>query len=118
MPKPIAEERARRKAGAIVNRWMEPVYGDAEEDDGFSVILRGDNGRKHMSLLQDWITMNILGTERAARADAFEEAARACIVKVPRPAGYHGQWEGYGSWEGDMTGPECAAAIRALAKEE
>jgi hypothetical protein len=42
-----------------------------------------------------------------------ERCAKVCEQKVKRPAGYHGQWEGYGSHMGDMTGPECAAAIRA-----
>lgn len=52
-----------------------------------------------------------------ARAAALEEAAKVCLVKVKRQPGYQGQWEGYGSLDDWMTGPECAAAIRAMKEE-
>jgi hypothetical protein len=45
--------------------------------------------------------------------DELEEAAKICEAMVLRPAGYHGQWEGYGPFDGYKTGPECAIAIRA-----
>ena len=51
------------------------------------------------------------------RATALKEAAKICEAMVFRPAGYQGQWEGYGTFVGYTTGPECAAAIRAKAKE-
>lgn len=56
----------------------------------------------------------------AARAEgareAFEKAAKVCEVKVRRDCEYGGRWGGYGDFDGDKTGPECAAAIRALAE--
>ena len=53
--------------------------------------------------------------EKAAMRDAtLEECARICKEVVNRPAGYNGQWEGYGASMGDKTGTECAIDIRAL----
>ena len=49
-----------------------------------------------------------------SRATALEEAARLCEVKVRRPAGHNGMWEGYGEMEGWKTGQECAIELRAL----
>lgn len=43
---------------------------------------------------------------------AIESAAAACGVQVDRDAEYGGRFGGYGPFKGDMTGPECAAAIR------
>ena len=42
-----------------------------------------------------------------------EACAKVCEKIVDRPAGYNGQWEGYGNTKTHMTGYECAAAIRA-----
>lgn len=42
-------------------------------------------------------------------------AAELCEEQVLRPAGYGGQWEGYGSHMGIKTGTECAAELRELA---
>lgn len=39
------------------------------------------------------------------------EAARLCKLRVHRPAGYNGQWEGYGSTVTQMEGDECAKLI-------
>lgn len=44
----------------------------------------------------------------------LEVAAKTCEQQVQRPAGYQGNWEGYGDHMGDRTGAECAAAIRAM----
>jgi hypothetical protein len=52
------------------------------------------------------------------RERALAEAAALCRVQVRRPPGYGGQWEGYGESMGDKTGPECAAEIEALAKDD
>lgn len=60
-------EEARQKAAALVNKWMESVYGDAIEDGGFSVILRDDEGRKHMQLLEEWIAAEILAAKAEER---------------------------------------------------
>ena len=48
-----------------------------------------------------------------------ERCAKLCEVEVRREAGYHGQWEGYGTWVGmgSKTGEECAADIRAMEVE-
>jgi len=51
---------------------------------------------------------------RAAVRLALERAAQQCEVRVPREAGYGGQWEGYGPSIGLRTAKECADAIRAL----
>lgn len=56
----------------------------------------------------------LANAEAAGYAQAREDAAKVCECKVKRPAGHRGQWEGYGGFDGDMTGPECAAAIRAM----
>ncbi len=45
-------------------------------------------------------------------------AAAYCDTKVERPAGYWGQWKGYGDSMGDKTGPECAAYIRKIMMEK
>lgn len=52
------------------------------------------------------------------RERALAEAAALCRVQVRRPPGYGGQWEGYGESMGYKTGPECAAEIEALAKDD
>lgn len=44
----------------------------------------------------------------------IEACAALCMEKVWREVGYGGQWEGSGGYMGHRTGPECAAAIRAL----
>lgn len=64
-----------------------------------------------------WQTAQTGVLERTIPAFAsliLEEAAKACLTKVKRPADYQGRWGGYGPFEDGMTGEECAAAIRAL----
>ena len=48
---------------------------------------------------------DLIATERAACAALCEEV-------VTHPAGYGGQWEGYGPVKTQRDGKECAAAIR------
>lgn len=55
---------------------------------------------------------------REGAAEAYKKAEMECEVKVRRESGYGGRWEWYGAHMGDRTGPECAAAIRALAEKE
>ena len=47
------------------------------------------------------------------RADEREACAKVCEELLERPSGYQGTWEGYGKFKTQMTGQECAAAIRA-----
>ena len=47
------------------------------------------------------------------RADEREACAKVCEELLERPSGYQGTWEGYGNFKTQMTGQECAAAIRA-----
>jgi hypothetical protein len=48
-----------------------------------------------------------------ARADEREACAKVCEELLERPSGYQGTWEGYGKFKTQMTGQECADAIRA-----
>jgi hypothetical protein len=50
------------------------------------------------------------------RADEREECAKLCQELLERPSGYQGRWEGYGKFKTQMTGQECADAIRARSK--
>ena len=50
-------------------------------------------------------------------ADGLREGAKICKQKVKRDAEYGGRFGGYGDFMGDMTGPECAAAILARAEQ-
>jgi hypothetical protein len=53
----------------------------------------------------------------AGKRAGMLEAANICEKKVQRDSEYGGRWGGYGRFMGDMTGPECAAAIRAEAEQ-
>ncbi len=59
-----------------------------------------------------------LKAERAALeqrcGELLERCAKLCEQKVRRDAEYGGRWGGYGDFDGDKTGPECAIEIRAL----
>ena len=73
-----AEERANQKAGALVNRWIEPVYCDSEADDGFALrIPTGDEGRKYVQRLQELIADEILAAQREAEERMKERCAKA-----------------------------------------
>jgi hypothetical protein len=50
--------------------------------------------------------------QKAIQAER-EECAKLCEGLLERPSGYQGTWEGYGKFKTQMTGQECAAAIRA-----
>ena len=50
---------------------------------------------------------------REAIAAEREACAKVCEELLERPSGYQGTWEGYGKFKTQMTGQECAAAIRA-----
>lgn len=47
------------------------------------------------------------------RAEEREACAKVCGELLERPSGYQGAWEGYGKFKTQMTGQECATAIRA-----
>ena len=47
-----------------------------------------------------------------------EACAKVCEELLERPSGYQGRWEGYGKFKTQMTGQECAAAIRARGETE
>jgi hypothetical protein len=49
----------------------------------------------------------------AGRQAEREACAKVCEELLDRPSGYQGTWEGYGKFKTQMTGQECAAAIRA-----
>ena len=55
--------------------------------------------------------------EALVRADEREiereACAKVCEQLLERPCGYSGTWEGYGNFKTQMTGQECASAIRA-----
>lgn len=52
----------------------------------------------------------------AGVAKEREECAKVCEELLERPSGYQGRWEGYGKFKSQMTGQECAEAIRARSK--
>jgi hypothetical protein len=61
----------------------------------------------------DWV----LGAFKQRLDDAIlaerEACAKVCEGLLERPSGYQGTWEGYGNFKTQMTGQECATAIRA-----
>ena len=50
--------------------------------------------------------------DEAVKAER-EECAKLCQELLERPSGYQGRWECYGKFKTQMTGQECADAIRA-----
>ena len=59
------------------------------------------------------ITEEIKRFAELVRADEREACAKVCEELLERPSGYQGTWEGYGKFKTQMTGQECATAIRA-----
>ena len=60
------------------------------------------------------VTPQLLERFAALVASAEREAcAKVCEGLLERPSGYQGTWEGYGKFKTQMTGQECATAIRA-----
>ena len=79
--------------GAMADAWLE-----------ISRML-GEPTREELDVfLRTW--------QRAIQAER-EECAKICEQLLERPSGYNGTWEGYGNFKTQMTGQECAAAIRA-----
>ena len=60
-----------------------------------------------------WFPDELEAFAKLVAAKEREACAKVCEKIVDRPAGYNGQWEGYGNTKTHMTGYECAAAIRA-----
>lgn len=75
------------------------------------------NDYGNMGHPEGWSADQMKAYARAYAKAKLEEAAKVCLVKVKREPGYNGQWEGYGSFETEQVGSECAAAIRKLAEE-
>lgn len=48
----------------------------------------------------------------------IEACAKVCEEIVTHPAGYHGQWEGYGSVKAVRDGNACAVAIRSIDRSQ
>lgn len=64
-----------------------------------------------------WLTTKDYGDELLKFAELVaaaerEECAVMCEEVVTHPAGYGGQWEGYGPVKTQRDGKACAAAIR------
>jgi hypothetical protein len=89
---------------------------DSDRERAAAYSTRVRNGRPALPYGQSW--NDVLAAEFAAiRSETIKECAAACLVQIKRESGYHGQWEGYGPWMGDMTGTECSAVILALDKQ-
>lgn len=58
------------------------------------------------------VNAHLQALEDAVAAER-EACAQVCEELLERPSGYQGQWEGYGKFKTQMTGQECAEAIRA-----
>jgi hypothetical protein len=70
---------------------------------------------KHVGRTDDMESLTDMA-EEIARMAADEErdaCAALCEEVVTHPAGYGGQWEGYGPVKTQRDGKGCAAAIRA-----
>ena len=67
-----------------------------------------DHGWKWTELELRWINERIAAEVAAER----EACASLCEEVVTHPAGYGGQWEGYGLVKTQCDGLACAAAIR------
>ena len=103
-----ARERANQKAGALVNRWIEPVYCDSETDGGFALrIPTGDEGRKYVQRLQELIADEILTAKREAE-DRMKERCDEEVADTMRVA-----W----TLSERKLLDECAARILALPSE-
>ena len=97
-----AEERAKEIAEELIGRLV-----------GMHLTV----GPSMETAIADELSRAVPVLYREAEQRMKERCAELCEEQVKRPAGYHGQWEGHGSWMDDKTGPECALAIRALPSE-
>ena len=92
-----------REAGLVGG----PVYARGLER--FAELVRADERERiYFQNSSDFVKAAVL-TER-------EACAKVCEELLERPSGYQGTWEGYGKFKTQMTGQECAAAIRARSK--
>ena len=69
---------------------------------------------KHVGRTADLENLSELAEEIAkiAAEEEREACAALCEEVVTHPAGYGGQWEGYGPVKTQRDGKACAAAIR------
>jgi hypothetical protein len=89
-----------REAGLFTHKEVQP------ELERFAELVRADERERiYFQNSSDFVKAAVL-TER-------EACARVCEELLERPSGYQGTWEGYGKFKTQMTGQECAAAIRA-----
>lgn len=68
--------------------------------------------------LRERIAHCVLPALNAAALDEREACAALCEEVVTHPAGYGGQWEGYGPVKTQRDGNGCAAAIRERSNEQ
>ena len=96
--------RMAREAGLFTHKEVQP------ELELFAELVRAD------ALIRpccgDFDKCQQVCMPRAA-AQEREACAKVCEELLERPSGYQGTWEGYGKFKTQMTGQECAAAIRA-----
>ena len=74
----------------------------------FAELVRADEREQG----QRWFDAVTAQHKQAILAER-EACAKVCEELLERPSGYQGTWEGYGKFKTQMTGQECAAAIRA-----
>jgi hypothetical protein len=63
------------------------------------------------------LAMLIFNVVEKVESAERESCAKVCEEQLERPSGYQGTWEGYGKFKTQMTGQECADAIRARNKQ-
>ena len=73
----------------------------------FEALVRADERNR------TWTQEHWTEYERSIAAAEREACAKVCEQLLERPSGYNGTWEGYGKFKTQMTGQECATAIRA-----
>ena len=71
----------------------------------------------HEGGMENWVMDNAwVKFGNIVERDEREECAKLCEELLERPSGYQGRWEGYGKFKSQMTGQECAQAIRERGK--
>ncbi len=80
--------------------------------NGPEMVFTGD-ADESAKVFFDLIARSFKARLEQERADEREACAKVCEELLERPSGYQGTWEGYGKFKTQMTGQECAAAIRA-----
>ena len=85
----------------------EDIIAMAQEAGGFlGEVPRGDAWMFTEEAHLEHFAALVASAER-------EACAKVCEGLLERPSGYQGTWEGYGKFKTQMTGQECATAIRA-----